>query len=125
MDNLFHREKETWSLWWLIGLLGAVAIFFIAKYSNGFLAVFIALLVLLMTLTWRMAITRRYSFWRALRVSKLVFLLTSSPILLFNFESIALFNGIDIEIKMVLMLAIAMIVSTLCAVIAKQPKQYY
>ena len=125
MNNLFYREKETWFIWTLWGMLGAGVVYYLAKNSDSVTSIVVAGIIFLSVLTWRMASTKRFSFWRAMRITALVFMISTMPILLFNFESVPLFNGIDLGIRLLLLVILGVVTSLFCALIAKQPKQYY
>lgn len=125
MNNLFLREKESWSIWLMWGVVSAIAVYITATQTNDFSHIVFIKLGVFSLLTWYMTYLKRFSFWRAMKISLVVFSIAITPVLFFNFEAVSLLKNADIAIKVVLLSLVTVIFSLVCSLIARQPKEYY
>ena len=125
MNNLFLREKESWSIWLIWGVVSAIAVYITASQSHSISHIVFIKLGVFSLLTWYMAYLKRFSFWRAMKISLVVFSIAVTPVLFFNFEALSLLKNADFIKKIIFLLAITVIFSLICSLIARQPKEYY
>lgn len=125
MNNLFLREKESWAVWLIWGVFAASAVFITATNTQNMSHLFLLKFGIFAMLTWYMTYSKRFSFWRAMKISFVVFSLTIAPVLFFNFEVISLLKNADIAVRVAILFVVGAVCSLVSSLIARQPKEYY
>lgn len=125
MNNLFLREKENWLTWCFWGVLGAVAVFFAATGTNQFEYVIATKVGFFALLTWYMTYLKRFSFLRAMKVTFLIFCITSAPVVFISSDVFGFFENVDVLLRLSALLVIGLFVSVVSSLIVRQPKEYY
>ncbi|MBE0368081.1 hypothetical protein J8L98_18060 [Pseudoalteromonas sp. MMG013] len=123
MGNLFLKERESWWVWLSWGLIGSLISTYIFSNTSEVKLALIASGVIVSALSGWMNYSRRFEFYRALKVLLFVGSLSLLPLALNVALPVKEFSVVAINFTLV---SLGLFCLCMCgAWFARRPKQYY
>lgn len=123
MGDLFLKRRENWLVWITWGGVGCIICHYLLSYvSNAWLSLTSPVLLLVLLTAW-MNFNKRFDFFAALKIFMVVASISVIPLLAQKISSWEKMIHIAVDSSAVLLCII--IVSVVCAFLARRPKQYY
>lgn len=123
MGNLFLKERESWWVWCIWGVIGCVLSAYVLVSTKQQHLAFVVPSLLSVFITVWMSYSKRFEFFRAFKVLLLVVAISCVPSLADIFLPL---NELAVAaFKAALVLFFVVILCVICAWLAKRPKQYY
>ena len=123
MGNLFLKERETWWVWLMWGLIGSLVSSYIFSNTADIKHALVTTSLILVDLSWWMNYSRRFEFYRALKVLLFVGSVSLLPIALNVILPATEFSVVGINFTLCFFGLLVLCIFG--ALFARRPKQYY
>ena len=123
MGNLFLKERESWWTWIIWGLIGSIVSTYIFSSTSEVKLALVASAIIVAMLSWWMNYSRRFEFYRALKVLLFVGSVSLLPIAL---NIVLPMKELATQAFNFTLVLLGLFCLCLCgAWFARRPKQYY
>ncbi|MCF6439453.1 hypothetical protein L1077_08420 [Pseudoalteromonas luteoviolacea] len=123
MGDLFLKRRENWLVWITWGAVGCLICHYLLSYVSNAWFSLTSPAFLLMVLTAWMNFNKRFDFFAALKIFMVVASISVIPLLAKKVSSWE--KVIHIAVDSGALFLCIVLVSVICALLARRPKQYY